>query len=575
MVNERRSDSVEVACTSAPLEQRIAELTSALPLRLSYEEAARICGSLPVGDFDPRTSRAPFATYSGQVSSVRACHRNLCFVTLRRNGSLSDDIVEVMLKAEFLRGHPIAAPNFVRFSIRPGDYVEVEGWLDMSDKCHARVAIVGHTIRVLVAWPAAWAPGATHFDAAVPCSTHDASLAAEATVFPASRAGATSGRWHVQGNVTENSLQLMFPLTQAAGDTVSSSAEAGGGGTVADWARRVLTWRALVRSDRALGGDAHSNAAPQACGPRIESFLRGIPLHKLCRHSLHNTSGVRGGCRRAACTQLHDEDIATHVDPPGSMPPSRAELQGAWQMWRVADRRAGALRLPGDAKERDSCHSISEDVHGDSSGDVVRAPHAARARTFVNWLAATAPPALLPLASSGRRIIDIAGGAGDIAHQIGERFGSSCTVIDARPPPRMRSVRAPARGAMSAPVAHPPYEHMQAWFDADFVASPVHTALLASASLVVGFHPDQATEAIVDWALASGTPFAVVPCCVYGRLFPQRRLRDGGEVTSYEDLLNYLEQKSPEIRRAFLPYSGRNVVLFSWGGTCAEGSGDH
>ena len=34
---------------------------------------------------------------------------------------------------------------------------------------------------------------------------------------------------------------------------------------------------------------------------------------------------------------------------------------------------------------------------------------------------------------------------------------------------------------------------------------------------VVGLHPDEATEAIVDWALANGRSFAVVPCCVFAR----------------------------------------------------------
>ena len=43
-------------------------------------------------------------------------------------------------------------------------------------------------------------------------------------------------------------------------------------------------------------------------------------------------------------------------------------------------------------------------------------------------------------------------------------------------------------------------------------------------ALVVGLHPDEATDAIVDAALAAGKPFAVVPCCVFPSLFPHRRL---------------------------------------------------
>jgi hypothetical protein len=85
---------------------------------------------------------------------------------------------------------------------------------------------------------------------------------------------------------------------------------------------------------------------------------------------------------------------------------------------------------------------------------------------------------------------------------------------------------------------------------------------LYSASLVLGFHPDQATEAIVDFAVAARKPFAVVPCCVFGRDFPNRRLCDGTAVTSIEHFLQYLQEKDSGIRIADLPYVGRNRVLY-------------
>ena len=43
--------------------------------------------------------------------------------------------------------------------------------------------------------------------------------------------------------------------------------------------------------------------------------------------------------------------------------------------------------------------------------------------------------------------------------------------------------------------------------------------------LVVGFHPDQATEPCIDLAMVLGVPFCVVPCCVFPSEFPDRRLR--------------------------------------------------
>ena len=39
-------------------------------------------------------------------------------------------------------------------------------------------------------------------------------------------------------------------------------------------------------------------------------------------------------------------------------------------------------------------------------------------------------------------------------------------------------------------------------------------------------HPDQATGSIVEFAMENHKPFAVIPCCVFPRLFPNRFVRD-------------------------------------------------
>ena len=85
---------------------------------------------------------------------------------------------------------------------------------------------------------------------------------------------------------------------------------------------------------------------------------------------------------------------------------------------------------------------------------------------------------------------------------------------------------------------------------------------MCGASALVGMHPDQATEPIVDCALRHRVPFAIVPCCVFAREFPKLRPGGGGLVTTYEELLDYLQAKAPGIRRAYLPFVGRNVVLW-------------
>eukprot|EP00466_Bigelowiella_natans_P010265 jgi/Bigna1/130693/aug1.12_g5401 len=100
---------------------------------------------------------------------------------------------------------------------------------------------------------------------------------------------------------------------------------------------------------------------------------------------------------------------------------------------------------------------------------------------------------------------------------------------------------------------------------------------LRRASIVVGMHSDQPTEAIIDYGLLTGTPVAVVPCCVFPNLFTERKLpppppgksdvheakipRKKG-VRTYKQFCQYLLSKSPELRSERLDFEGRNVVIF-------------
>jgi hypothetical protein len=143
-------------------------------------------------------------------------------------------------------------------------------------------------------------------------------------------------------------------------------------------------------------------------------------------------------------------------------------------------------------------------------------------------------------------------------------------------------------------------------------------ATLAGASVLVGMHPDQATEYIVSCALALRKPWAVVPCCVFAREFPQRRLytkppattaaaaaaaaagaphsaartaagaaapvlidktaaaaaaADGevdtsAPVVEFSDFVEYLKRKpavecgQPRAQQIYLPWQGKNCVVF-------------
>lgn len=89
-----------------------------------------------------------------------------------------------------------------------------------------------------------------------------------------------------------------------------------------------------------------------------------------------------------------------------------------------------------------------------------------------------------------------------------------------------------------------------------------HAELFATCSMLLGMHPDEATEVIVDTALAHRKPFAIVPCCVMSRQFPDRVCADGTPVATYEAFVTYLREKHAGIHTAFLPFAGRNQVLY-------------
>ncbi len=118
--------------------------------------------------------------------------------------------------------------------------------------------------------------------------------------------------------------------------------------------------------------------------------------------------------------------------------------------------------------------------------------------------------------------------------------------------------------------------------------------MVKESSLIVGLHPDEPTEDIIDAAIENNIPAAIVPCCVFAYLRPERRLKkietrdnvnegfeldkkqvqvnrkDGKghgavdqdrEVRSYDHFIKYLMEKDPRIEKATLPFEGRNIVL--------------
>jgi hypothetical protein len=215
-------------------------------------------------------------------------------------------------------------------------------------------------------------------------------------------------------------------------------------------------------------------------------------------------------------------------------------------------------------------------------------------------------------------IVDVAGGAGQLAFEFGVRRGINTTVIDPRPlrlssgqqrtlayhretglrllPPG-RNVSLPAfdyghhfcevvansknddtqRTAAPNNNTIPNWSdqtwlvggagarvrHLAKWFDMGFGESDIWR----DASLVLGMHPDEATEDLVDLALAHDKRFAVVPCCVFWKLDPDRKSPSTGKaVRNREQFCEYLAAKDEQrIEVTTLPIPGRNVVLYSLG----------
>ena len=76
-------------------------------------------------------------------------------------------------------------------------------------------------------------------------------------------------------------------------------------------------------------------------------------------------------------------------------------------------------------------------------------------------------------------------------------------------------------------------------------------------------HPDEATEEIIKQALKYNKPFAVVPCCVFPKLFPNRQLKNGTYVRTYDQFIEYLMSLHSDIKKCIIPeLISSNIILY-------------
>ena len=183
-----------------------------------------------------------------------------------------------------------------------------------------------------------------------------------------------------------------------------------------------------------------------------------------------------------------------------------------------------------------------------------KAGHHARAAVFSEWLQKTYTAETLREGG----VMDVAGGRGDVSFELHTKLRIPCTLIEPRPRKLNRGQHKYCKANPSAELSM----QMQVEFGPTLFENPEYQKRFSNCSLVVGMHPDQATDAIVDNAISHGRPFAVVPCCVFSHEFPQRRTPKGSPVQSYEDLGEYLVAKHPKATTAFLPFVGRNQVIY-------------
>ena len=300
-----------------------------------------------------------------------------------------------------------------------------------------------------------------------------------------------------------------------------------------------------------------------------------------------DAAGTEEGQRAGADAEAGDQSShASWLTLPDNLPLVQPQSQSQSQRQRPAATAPAAIATAGAPMGGAETH-----------GSETKQQKGRRAAAFVGWLLEVYGAEAL---NSGTGVLDVAGGKGAISYELHCRNNVRCTLID--PGVRARLLT-PRQARALRKSGGSPFEHIAACFDERFcseeggaegghyAAEGGHGvgmgtgALLRGASLVIGMHPDEATEAIVTHSLAHGKRFAVVPCCVFAHLFPDRRLalarsageegrrgeEDGGDggavprgkpVRDVNEFCAYLKEKDPRIEEALLPFEGRNKVLF-------------
>jgi len=182
-----------------------------------------------------------------------------------------------------------------------------------------------------------------------------------------------------------------------------------------------------------------------------------------------------------------------------------------------------------------------------------------RATIFATWLIETYG---IDKLTEGGGVVDVAGGKGKLSIQLALQGKIQSTVID--PLVRKHGEKLDPIGAKRIRKAQAPHPALlsKEFNRTTFLEISEQEDLIKQSSMLVGLHPDEPTEDILDMALQYGKNVAVVPCCVFPCFFPLRYLSDGRFVRTYDDFLEYLLAKDDRLRKHNLPFQGRNTLIY-------------
>ena len=177
-------------------------------------------------------------------------------------------------------------------------------------------------------------------------------------------------------------------------------------------------------------------------------------------------------------------------------------------------------------------------------------------------------------------VLDVAGGSGSLTFELSLRRDIPSIVIDPRPVKFNRAQRNTLEfrrkgrellrpGLEVSHAARGQYNRFKAWdavqlrtlFGEEWARSDVGDRMLRECTAVVGMHPDEATDPIIELAMRYGKPWAVVPCCVFPNTF-KRTLPDGRPVRKYDEFCQYIRGISKDVREIELDFEGRNKMYY-------------